>query len=345
MVEFESVQLQLDFIDLNVEMPQDDARSKLFGKPGSLLFGTPQPKPAITAGSMAATTTSTPAPTMNLVNTSSLGYFAFPQGSSSAYASFDFGVSYASSSSPEPRKPARDAETQWAPSGTKTCSQEQIDADYEAHQQRLKKLHEERLAREAEEARKGEEYWVSCGGVLRDEFGRRDMDRTKAIREELKLREVEKRLTEMWEEHERRWKELVARTGGRKRNAPSSSLSESSVFDQPEKTANTEIESTPYLKFADIPWPVQLQDDDSKVTRPLTLQDLTRERIEGFLLAPLTVRGCTITRKDRVRSSLLRWHPDKMSSIIKQTDPREKEDVMEGIHAVIRCLHRLNAGS
>ncbi|KAJ2922694.1 hypothetical protein H1R20_g14394, partial [Candolleomyces eurysporus] len=278
---------------------------------------------------------------MNLVNTS-LGYFAFPQGSSPAYAAFDFGVNYASSSSPEPRKPARDAGTQWAPSGTRTSSQEQIDADYEAHQQRLKKLHEERLAREAEEARKGEEYWVSCGGVLRDEFGRRDMKRTKAIREELKLREVEKRLTEIWQEHERRWKELVARTGGRKRNAPSSSLSDSPGFDQPEKIATTEMGSTPCLTFADIPWPVQPQDD---VTRPLTLQDLTRERIEEFLLAPLTVRGCTITRKDRIRSSLLRWHPDKMSSIIKQTDPREKEDVMEGIHAVIRCLHRLNAGS
>lgn len=331
-------------------MTKGNAASELFGKPGSLLFGTPKPKPAITAGSIAATATITPAPTANLVNTSSsLGYFAFPQGSSPSYLAFGVGVNYASSSSPEPRITTGDTGAPREGQGTKPDVQAQIDADYEAHRQLLNKLHKERLVREAEEARKGEEYWVSCGGVLRDEFGRRDMERTKAIREELKLREIEKRLTEMWEDHERRWKRLVARTGagvGVKSNLPSPHISSNSIFNQPE-TTTTETTSTQYLTFHDIPWPVKPQDNDTQGnnTRPVTLQDLTCERIEVFLLKPLTVRGCTISRKERIRSSLLRWHPDKMSAIIKQTDPQQKEDVMEGIHAVIRCLQRLNTGS
>lgn len=324
---------------LIIPMPQRDARSELFSKPGSILFGTPQRKPAIAAGSITEPTP--PRSASSLVNSttpsSSLGYFAFPQGSSPAYVAFGVGLNYASSSSCQPPKATRDAGTQWSAPPTKTP----LEAEYEAHQQRLKKLHEERLAREAEEARKGEEYWVSCGGVLRDEFGRRDMERTKMIREELRLREVERKLTEMWEGHERRWKGLQKRTGGgvTSKSAASSSLAGSPAIDQQE---NVKL-----LTFADIPWPVQPQTDEAnpKITRPVTLQDLTREKIEQFLLEPLTVRGCKVTRKERIRSSLLRWHPDKMSAILRQTDPQEKENVMEGIHAVIRCLQRLNTGS
>ncbi|KAJ2912956.1 hypothetical protein MD484_g7451, partial [Candolleomyces efflorescens] len=324
-------------------MNKSNVRSELFGKPGSLLFGLPQPKPAAIAGSIAAGTTTAPA-TKSIDASSSLGYFVFPPASFSAYSASGFGVNYASSTSSEPRTTP---EHPWTPRddrGTNPDVQAQLDADYEAHRQHLAELRKQRLAREAEEARKGEEYWVSCGGVLRDEFGRRDMERTKAIREELKLREIEKRLTEMWEDHETRWKKLVLRTGpGGKSNPPSPHLSANSVSTQSKTLTIVDITPIHYLSFDDIPWPVQLEENDARLN--VTLQDLTRERIEEFLLKPLTVRGCTISRKERIRSSLLRWHPDKLSAIIKQTDPQQKEDVMEGIHAVIRCLHGLNTGS
>ncbi|EEB95289.1 hypothetical protein MPER_05760 [Moniliophthora perniciosa FA553] len=51
-----------------------------------------------------------------------------------------------------------------------------------------------RMSREQAEATRGEEEWVRNGGILRDADGKRDFQRTEAVREELRLRDIEKAL-------------------------------------------------------------------------------------------------------------------------------------------------------
>ena len=91
----------------------------------------------------------------------------------------------------------------------------------------------QRRAREAEEARRGEECWVRSGGVLRDANGKRDMVRTQAIRDELKLREEEKLLMDRWKCYEADWAELLEQV---------------------------KLSASRTIKFRDIPWPIDLTD-------------------------------------------------------------------------------------
>ncbi|KAJ7755289.1 hypothetical protein DFH07DRAFT_490471 [Mycena maculata] len=166
-------------------------------------------------------------------------------------------------------------------------------------------LHEARLELEAVEAHKGEVDWVRSGGILRDAQDNRNYAKTEAIRAELRLSALEGTLIERWEDYERRW---------------------------------TALARTPEVRFTDVPWPVCPSEN-----RPVALADLTVNRVEDFLLAGLKVRGCTVTKKERVRSSLLRWHPDKMTSVLARVVEGDSETVREGIHAVVLCLHQLNS--
>lgn len=177
---------------------------------------------------------------------------------------------------------------------------------------------EERLHREAEEARKGEEEWVRSGGILRDEFGRRDMARTGAVREELRLREVERVLMERWEAYQRKWIRVSPPNNG-----------SGGSRQQPSRT----------LRFSDIPWPVDLGGTNGHVQ----LTDLTAPRVEEFLLGSLSVRSNQTTRKERIRNSLLRWHPDKMTPVLARVVEEDVELVRQGIGEVILCLQHLNA--
>ncbi|KAG2003021.1 hypothetical protein CC2G_003655 [Coprinopsis cinerea AmutBmut pab1-1] len=286
-------------------------------KGDSILFGTPkrerQPDPTTPTRSLfSSTLNTTPKP--------GLGYLAFTTTPS-------LSILEEEERKRREEEAAQRAAQEEAEARRKREEAEAAEAAWRAEQERLKKLHEARLAREAEEARKGEEYWVSCGGVLRDEHGNRDLERTQRIREELKLREKEKRLTERWEAYERRWRHLLAVAKSRKVDGIASEV---------ESESGSQAGDDP-VTFADMPWPVD------KPASEVKLEDITRQNVEAFLLEPLTVRGCTVTKKERVRTSLLRWHPDKMTAIVSIVDPAEKDAVMDGIHAVIHCLQRMNS--
>ncbi|KAJ6484414.1 hypothetical protein C8R47DRAFT_1048553 [Mycena vitilis] len=170
-----------------------------------------------------------------------------------------------------------------------------------------------RLEAEAAEALKGEIDWVRSGGILRDAQGNRDYKRTEAIREELRLSALEASLVERWTKYETRWAELAGKAG-RDRNKPRD------------------------VRFEDVPWPVCPAE-----SQPVKLADLKVDRVEDFLVANLKVRGCTVTKKERVRSSLLRWHPDKMTAVLGRIVETDLEAVREGIHAIVLCLHQLNS--
>ncbi|KAK1230376.1 hypothetical protein PQX77_006535 [Marasmius sp. AFHP31] len=178
-----------------------------------------------------------------------------------------------------------------------------------------------RINKEEFEARRGEEEWVRNGGILRDANGNRDFKRTEELREELRAREVERGLTERWDSYETRWKELMRKVN---------------VHDDGEVT------------FEDIPWPVSVEEDKKKKRkgkereRKITLEDLTAENVEEFVLGSLKVRGSKVTRKERIRASLLRWHPDKLTGLLARVPEEHREMVEDGVGIVVRVLHDLN---
>ncbi|KAK0439336.1 hypothetical protein EV421DRAFT_1820291 [Armillaria borealis] len=211
-----------------------------------------------------------------------LGYFAFPEGATTHAANLF---------APPPAPVAVEKET---------LHDEQINEYLEG----LKRQAELRRAAEKAEALRGEENWVRNGGLLRDADGNRDYARTNAIREELKLRDLEESLVNRWNAYEKAWQDLVSS------NSP--------------------------LRFSDIPWPVT-----AIVFFPIS--DITMAKVEDVLLGDLRVRGCVVTRKERIRNSLLRWHPDKMTAILSRVVQEDIGDVENGIGIVVRCLHHLNS--
>ena len=174
----------------------------------------------------------------------------------------------------------------------------------EAWQERLRReaqLREEQLARERAEALKGEMEWVRAGGSLRDANGRRDPVRTAEVREQVRILDEETRLLKLWDGYEARWRALLA--------------------------------SSDPIAFAHIPWPAP--------TTPKAVEELGPAVIEEFLFGPLRARNNTITRRDRIRASLLRWHPDKVSGVLSRVVEEDQPLVREGVHAVFRCLKAL----
>jgi hypothetical protein len=163
--------------------------------------------------------------------------------------------------------------------------------------------HINRLHKERELIEMNEIEWVRGGGVLRDGRGRRDKARTERIRAELKLQEEEKEKMGRWRDYEGRWKVLVT--------------------------------SDKAISFTDVPWPLRTA-PSSRDTGAFTLP-----AISEFLFESLSVRSNTLTKKSRIRSSILRWHPDKSSSIISRVVAEDADAVREGIHAVFHCLKRL----
>jgi hypothetical protein len=192
--------------------------------------------------------------------------------------------------------------------------EEAAEMKWQAEQEEYAKRVRRQRELEAEEARKGEEGWVRSGGVLRDADGNRDWAQTQAIRDELKLRDLEEQILDRWEKYERRWSELMAKF---------------KVVQSPK--------SPVFLRFDDIPWPVKNPEG-----KPITTEDLTVQRVEEFLLESLTVRSVKTTKKDRVRSSLLRWHPDKLGNLFGQVEPGDVERVEQGVRIVMECLQKLN---
>ncbi|KAF8881213.1 hypothetical protein BD779DRAFT_1675530 [Infundibulicybe gibba] len=189
---------------------------------------------------------------------------------------------------------------------------------WEARLERAADLHQQKLAEQEEEGQRGEEEWVRSGGILRDKNGRRDYKRTESVREELRLREVERILRERWETYERRWTELLANPKGKDARPP-------------ERT----------VRFNDIPWPVHLEDE----AKAIDISDLTLSRVEEFLMGPLKVRGYGVSKRERVRASLLRWHPDKMTALHGRVVEEDLETVRKGINAVMVCLQHMNSSS
>ena len=103
------------------------------------------------------------------------------------------------------------------------------------------------------------------------------------------------------------------------------------------------------LGFDDIPWPVAAaqrqkhRKRESGVPRRsiITVDDLTAEAITAFLL-PAAKEFDKEKRKEKLRESILRFHPDKFEGrIMKFVKEGERDRVKEAIGQVSRVLNSL----
>ncbi|KAI6024344.1 hypothetical protein EDC04DRAFT_2869491 [Pisolithus marmoratus] len=153
-------------------------------------------------------------------------------------------------------------------------------------------------------AEQSEVEWVRGGGLLRDASGRRDKTRTERVLSGIRLREDEQRRVERWERYEARWRSVF---GG----------------------------SREPLTFFDFPWPL------CNLLTEKSIDGLTTRTIGEFLFESVGVLGSSATRRERIRCSLLRWHPDKISPLLRRVVAEDVELVQEGVLRVFRALKAL----
>lgn len=142
------------------------------------------------------------------------------------------------------------------------------------------------------------------------------------MEEERKKRKAERekrRWNEAREEYDQRWKELLA-GGGEGRN----------------------------LKFEDIPWPI-FETKARRSSTTLSSGDLTVEAISAFILlrsthdcGPVSDEADKKERKERLRETMLRFHPDKFEGrLMARVKERDKDMVREAVGQVVRALNTL----
>ncbi len=98
------------------------------------------------------------------------------------------------------------------------------------------------------------------------------------------------------------------------------------------------------LRFEDIPWPVMVS--VMKDSGRVTIADLTTDAISTFLLPPtaggLDVDALKKDRKEKLRETMLRFHPDKFEGrIMKHVRDADRELVKEGVGIVARTINAL----
>ncbi|KAI0088856.1 hypothetical protein BDY19DRAFT_946382 [Irpex rosettiformis] len=161
-----------------------------------------------------------------------------------------------------------------------------------------------RLEYERQQIYLSELEWVRSGGALRDANGRRDKARTEEFKKEIRLQNEEKEILERWKVYEGRLRAL--------QTAPESFI----------------------MEWDSIPWPMP--------NHPSSHIDITTTAVSEFIFATFRVRGVRAVRKERLRTSILRWHPDKYTALLLRIpEPEQRAFILEGVNAVFRALREL----
>ena len=84
------------------------------------------------------------------------------------------------------------------------------------------------------------------------------------------------------------------------------------------------------LSFATIPWPT--------VAQPTNTTGITKDNIREFLLSH---HSKDVSSKDRIRTALKLWHPDKFKRTLDRVEGEDRALVEEAAGAVARCLNGL----
>lgn len=170
--------------------------------------------------------------------------------------------------------------------------------------QRAEDIRRARLERENQQIYLSELDWVRSGGILRDANGRRDKVRTEEFRKEIRLQNEEREIMRRWDAYESSLRAL---------QHPSNSL---------------------VVGWETIPWPV--------ISPPSEPADLNSVTVGEFIFSTFKVRGAKAIRKERLRTSILRWHPDKFSALLARVpDPEHAAILLDGVNAVFIALRGL----
>lgn len=87
------------------------------------------------------------------------------------------------------------------------------------------------------------------------------------------------------------------------------------------------------LTFRSVPWPMTLP--------PRSAREVTSEAVAKFILSHAHSEG--VSRKDRIKSALRRWHPDRFGRILNRVDVKDRAAVERAVGTVARCLNDLLA--
>jgi hypothetical protein len=154
--------------------------------------------------------------------------------------------------------------------------------------------------------------------------------RLEKVAEEERKRRKREREHQHWDEarvlYDTRWKVLLGATG-----------------------------SQEAFKFDDIPWPiigaqsVVNKRSSSLKAMSISLDDLTAEAISAFLLPSsnklLPVELKEKEKREKLRETILRFHPDKFEGrIMNRVKESHQDKVREAVGQVIRALNTLMAG-
>lgn len=142
----------------------------------------------------------------------------------------------------------------------------------------------------------------------------------KAMEDERKKRRGEKeirRWKEAREDYDKSWKDLLAEDGEERR-----------------------------LKFNDIPWPIFTA---QRKRDTISLDDITVEAISVFILpnasrtkGPTSEEAEKKDRKEKLRETMLRFHPDKFEGrVMRRVSDKDKDKVKEAVGQVARALNTL----
>ena len=207
-----------------------------------------------------------------------------------------------------------------------------------AHHQRQREREEEaRLIAEAEARRaaavaKEARRRQRLAEQHRHEEQKRQQQQQRALREDRRRSERARRTREIanaWSSYETRWGLL--------------SQSQSQSQNQRHLLGGAS------LTFERIPWPVAdpqaitlppPPDGRRTTTRRAALDELLRpEAIREFLLSP--AHSPEVSSKDRIRTALRRWHPDKFARLLGLVVESDRDAVADGVGIVVRCLNEM----
>ncbi|KII95662.1 hypothetical protein PLICRDRAFT_99074 [Plicaturopsis crispa FD-325 SS-3] len=103
------------------------------------------------------------------------------------------------------------------------------------------------------------------------------------------------------------------------------------------------------LRFEDIPWPVVAAYSSSKRSARVVVDDLTPEAICAFVV-PLAAGSSEAElkkeRRDKLRETMLRFHPDKFEGrVMRRVREKDRDRTVEAVGYVARALNTLMAES
>lgn len=171
----------------------------------------------------------------------------------------------------------------------------------------------------------------------REKALRKETERMEKLEEERRrqrrLEKDRRRWTDARARYEATWKELLA--------------------------ADTLDEVREELRFEEIPWPVLLTEvgpslDTKAHSLPrIDVQDLTMEAVSAFLIPGGRPADSSTTdaetmkkeRRDKLRETMLRFHPDKFEGrIMQRVREKDREMAREAVGRVARIVNDLLAG-